>query len=374
MPVLHVTQATTGGVETSLILLLRHFPHERYVLELACPPGTVLASEARRMGVTVFEVPMLRQVHPARDFACFVALVGLMRRRKYSIVHAHSAKAGILGRAAAFVAGVPHVVYSPRGFSFLSQQGAARRFFLMLERLARRMTDRLVATSASERDRAVGEVGFSPTAIRIVRNGIDAGEVIASSGKGGPPTVLTVSRLTYQKNPLMFLRLAARVARVRPEVRFVLVGAKAAGGLEVETEEALEKLGLSGIVELLPWQPKADVLALMQRSSAFVLTSRFEGMPNVLLEAMLLRLPVVATAVDGSRDVIADGETGWLVPDDDDAAMAEAVLRILDGPAEAAVVAAQAERFVRDELNVARTCAGFAAVYDELTLIPARAV
>ncbi len=336
--ILHVTQ-TTGGVETSLLLLLRHLDRSRFELHLACPPETNLGREARVLGVPVFEIPMVRNVHPVSDALALGRLSALLKRERYAIVHGHSAKGGYLARLAARLMGKAKTIYHPRAFSYLSQQGIARSFFLQVERLAVPLTDVVIATSDSERRRAIEDVRFPEDRVVTIPNSVDFAEVTGGNGTGdsktgrsGSPVVLTVGRLSYQKNPEMFVRVARLVSDRRPDVRFVMLGGGFAGPLERRVQELIESTALGDRVSILPWVSKAEALEHISRCDVFVLTSRFEGMPNTLLEAMMLKKPVVVTDADGSRDLIRNGIDGYLVPCDDDLTMARGVETLLSNP------------------------------------------
>ena len=365
--ILHVTQST-GGVETSLLLLLRHLDRRRFEFHLACPPGTKLAEGARGLGIPVYEVPMVRRVDPWWDCLALARLVRLLRRERYALLHAHSAKGGYLGRLAARLAGRPRTVYSPRAFSYLSQRGVARRFFLGLERLAVPWTDLLHATSESEKARAVGEVGFPSDRVVVVPNSVDLAEAetVRSSASGGYTTVLTVGRLAYQKNPEMFVRVARLVLDQLPGTKFAILGAGFAGPMESRVAALIRSLGLEGDVEIVPWADRPKTLELMAACSVFVLTSRFEGMPNTVLEAMMLRKPVVATDVDGSRDVLGAATGGSLVPLDDDRAMADRVIALLRDPTLAGRVGEAGRQRVLDCYDIHRNAQTMDALYGEL--------
>ena len=364
--ILHVTQAT-GGVETSLLLLFRHLDQARFELHLACPPDTTLAARASELGVQVFPIKMVRGVNPWRDVAGLVALWSLMRREEYDLIHAHSAKGGYLGRLAARLAGRLPTVYSPRAFSYLSQRGGARWFFLQLERWAVPLTGVLLAASNSEGERAIREVGFAPERVRVIPNAVDLSETPAGTAAlAAPPVVLTVGRLVYQKNPELFVRMAARVTAARPDVRFVMAGAGFAGPLERRVRRLIGELGLDGRIEIVPWVPKPEALRMIAGCAVFVLTSRFEGMPNTVLEAMMLRKPVVATEVDGSRDVLGSGTGGFVVPLDDDQAMADRVIALLRDPTFAGQVGEAGHQRVLDCYDIHKNAEKMEALYGEL--------
>jgi glycosyltransferase involved in cell wall biosynthesis len=365
--ILHVTQST-GGVETSLLLLLRHLDRQRFEFHLACPPHTKLAVGARALGIPVYEIPMVRRVDPWWDCLALARLVRLLRRERYALLHAHSAKGGYLGRLAARLAGRPRTVYSPRAFSYLSQRGVARTVFLALERLAVPWTDLLHATSESEKTRAVREVGFPSARVVVIPNSVDLAqaETVHSGRPVGDGTVLTVGRLAYQKNPEMFVRVARRVLDHFPGTKFAIVGAGFASPLERRVAALIRSLGLEGDVEIVPWADRAKTLNLMGACSVFVLTSRFEGMPNTVLEAMMLRKPVVATDVDGSRDVLGAGTGGFLVPLDDDQAMADRVIGLLGDPTLARRVGEAGRQRVRDCYDIHRNAETVDALYGQL--------
>lgn len=366
--VLHVTQSTGGGVETSVLLLLRHLDARRHELHLACPPGTTLASAARALGVRVFEIDMVRNPNPVRDLWALSRLVRLMRREGYALVHAHSAKAGYLGRLAARLAGSSRTVYSPQAFSYLSQRVAARALFSALERMAVPLTDVLVASSQSELRRAVDEVGFDPRRVVVIPNAIDLAEGCAGNPSVAPadPVVLTAGRMAYQKNPEMFIRVARLVVERRPAVRFVFNGGGFASPLEAVVRRQIARFGLERKIEIVPWTDRQATLRLIAECSVFVLTSRFEGLPFVLLEAMMLRKPVVVTDVDGSRDAVDAGRSGYVVRSDDDQAMAERIITILDDPALADRLASCGREIVAERYDIKRNIAEIEGLYDRL--------
>lgn len=365
--VLHVTQAT-GGVETSILMLLRHLDPLRYELHLVCPPRTALASAARGMGVRVLEINMVRNPHPFYDLSALFTLARLIRREGYAIVHGHSAKGGYLSRLAARLAGSSKTIYAPQAFSYLSQRGIARMFFRLLERAAVPLTDVLVASSLSESRRAVDEVGYDLARVTVIPNSIDLDEV-RSARPASPvlgPVVLTVGRLGYQKNPDMFVDVARVVLKRRPGVRFVINGGGFASPLEARIRKVIARSGLDGKIEIVPWTARRATLELIGQCSVFVLTSRFEGMPYTLLEAMMLRRPVVVTDVDGSRDAVRSGLSGYVVSPGDAQAMADRIVELLDDPRLAESMGEQGYELLRERYNIKNNVKHFERLYDRL--------
>jgi glycosyltransferase involved in cell wall biosynthesis len=366
-----VTQ-TTGGIETILLMLFRNFDRSAFEFHLACPPGTSLEGNARACGITVHGIPMVRHADPFRDPLALIRLIQLMRRERYAIVHGHSAKGGYLGRLAARLAGRSKTVYSPQAFSFLSQRGLARHLFRWVERLAVPWTDIVVAASESEKARAISDVGFPSNKVVVVPNSIDFAE--APNGGGTPkspaagaeaPVVLTVGRFSYQKNCEMFVRVAAAVARQRADARFVMLGAGFASPLERDVRRLVSQANLGDRLQILPWTSKAESLEAISHASVFVLTSRFEGMPNTLLEALMLKTPAVVTDVDGSRDVLRDGG-GYVVGLDDDEAMASHIVGLLNDPRAAKAMAEIGYDRARRTFDIQRNIKTLGDVYQRI--------
>ncbi len=368
--ILHVTQ-TTGGLETILLLLFRHYDRTRFDFHLACPAGTALEASARELGISVHPISMVRRPAPLGDTLALARLVRLIRREQFAIVHGHSAKGGYLARVASKIGRGPKTVYAPQAFSYLSQRGVARSLFLGLERWAVPLTDLVIASSESEKVRAVREVGFSERRVIVIPNSVDFSEAVDNPTEmnGAAPVVLTVGRLCYQKNPEMFVRMAGLVAERRPDVRFAILGAGFAGPLETSVRQMIAQAGLATRVDILSWSPKKESLQLMSRCAVFVLTSRYEGMPNTLLEALMLNKPAVVTDVDGSRDVVENGVGGFVVALDDDRMMADRVIAVLDDSVLSSRLSAAGHTRARELFDVRRNVAELEGVYERLLMM-----
>jgi glycosyltransferase involved in cell wall biosynthesis len=365
--VLHVTQAA-GGVHSSLRLLLLNLDQSKYDINLACPPDYPSIDELRRRGITVHLVQMVRDVKPVHDIRACFQLIRLLKGGLFDVIHAHSAKAGFLVRLASrFVPG-SIVFYAPRAFSYLSQVGWKRRFFLALERLARHWCRNLIACSQSEADRAVGEVGYRRSQVVVIPNSVDPFLLASSlpSLAASKTTLAWIGRLVYQKNPMMFLDLAEILLKRRPDFKFLMKGAGFMGYLESEVQKRIERTDvLRESVQLLRWDSIESAYDLYGRSNVFVLTSHFEGMPNTVLEAMAFGRPVVATRVDGTQDVVVDGETGCLVEDGDVAGMADAILRITSNPSLQRLMGEAGRRRIVDYHQISRNIVRLEQLYDE---------
>jgi glycosyltransferase involved in cell wall biosynthesis len=348
LEVLHVVEATTAGVGRHVLDLCGHMRQAGLDVTVACPQvreramrDTAFVDRLRAAGVMVVDVPMRYGVHPLLDSRDYGRLVRLMRYQDFDVVHAHSSKAGVLGRLAAQRCRVPAVVYTPNAFAFLGARDRFRRWlYRSVEQwLGRTMTDMLICVSRSEmalaRQWAIVPAGHSVT----IENAIDASQYAPASSLaeaklalGLDPDRLVVGyvgRLAAQKGLEVLVQAAQRMLASSEGVQFLLVGE---GELERATRQMVQSLGLADHV----WFPgyRTDIPRVLAALDVFVLPSLYEGMPYTLLEAMAAGRAIVATDVAGNRDLVRHGETGLLVPPRQARALADAITYLVSFPEE----------------------------------------
>jgi glycosyltransferase involved in cell wall biosynthesis len=246
-----------------------------------------------------------------------------MRRAAPDIVHANSSKAGVLGRLAAVLARVPIRIFTVHGWAFSASSGAESVLYRWADRLMAPLTTLTICVA--ERERAAGLAARTCVAERtvVIPNAVDVGAIPQARHDGGRPRVLAVGRLAEPKDALTLVRALAAV----PGHAFsaLLVGD---GPDRPAVEAEVRRLGLQHAVTVAG--TRDDVPELLARADVFALSSRSEGAPVSILEAMAAGLPVVASSVGGVPELVADGETGLLVPPGDPAAMAAALGRLLE--------------------------------------------
>lgn len=368
-----ITKLELGGAQQNTLYTVSHLDRERFAPSLIAGPGGLLDGEAAAVEGAAFETCRFlgREIRPGVDALALADLVRRLRRLAPDLVHTHSSKAGVLGRLAAALAGVPVIVHSVHGWGFHPfQPEAERRAFVLTERLAAAATTHWIAVSHANRDDGVAHRILEPERCSVIRSGIRLAPFEAAAGSRalraelevpeGAPLVGMVACLKPQKAPVDFVEVAAAVCRERPDAHFVLAGD---GVLRGEVEAAVERHGLGSRFQLLGW--RRDPELVIGGLDLMVLTSRHEGLPRVLPEAMAAGRPIVATAVDGSPEAVADGVNGRLHRVGDVAGMARSVAEILGNP-ELAAAFGRAGRERASEWDIDRMVREQEALYHEL--------
>lgn len=321
-----VTLAEVGGAQSYVAGLMDGLGGEFEVVVAAHGDGP-LRRAAAAAGIPFVPLEHVRRpVSPVRDLRGLVELYRLFRRLRPDVVHLNSSKAGILGRIAARFAGVPVSVFTVHGWAFKAGHGRAAAAYLWADRLVEPLATAVVCVSETELRAGLAAGTCREERTTVIPNAVDPGPAVERApATNGPLELVSVGRLAEPKD---FATLLSAVAALPPAtVRVVLLG----DGPQREALQAqVAELAIADAVELAG--EVDDVRARLDRADAFVLSSRSEGMPLSVLEAMAAGLPVVASDVGGVHEVVVDGETGRLVPAGDATALAAALSELADQP------------------------------------------
>ncbi len=340
---------------------------DQYSGTLITGSGGPLLDVARANGLEVVVVPeLVSPISPLNDLVAFAKLTEILRQREIEIVHTHSAKAGALGRLAAHRVGVSRVVHTLHGFPFHEfQPRATRTLYIGIERRLSHITDMFLATGTAVAVEAIRRGIARPEQIRTIGPAVEARSVELSLATRlrarkilGLPAdadvIGTVGRLDFQKAPEILVDALARMSR--PAV-LVWVGD---GPLMDKMRRQVERMRLGNRVLLLG--NRADVPDILPAFDVFAMSSRYEGLPCVIVEAQECGIPVVATAVNAVPDVVVPGESGLLVPPGRADLLAGALDFALDNPESAALWADAA----RAHLGSRYTASTLGAVLSEV--------
>jgi glycosyltransferase involved in cell wall biosynthesis len=324
---LAITDLDVGGAERALVALVTRLDRRRWLPSVAClGPEGALVAPLREAGIEVICLDVSRRNPPGAVFR----LAGAFRKLRPRLVQSFLFHANIASRLAAPLAGRPWVVGG------LRVAERAKQWHLMLDSLTISWSVGSVCVSKGvyRFTRDVGRI--NPDRLVVIPNGVDPGpfDLAPTADRAtlgvpvGATLALYVGRLELQKGLTDLLDAAAGVARIDPAWHLALVGD---GPYRVELRRRADAIPeLAGRVHWLG--RRDDVPSLLKTADYLVLPSLWEGMPNVVLEAMAARRAVVATAVEGSEDLVVPGVTGWLVPPADPAALASALLEASSNP------------------------------------------
>jgi glycosyltransferase involved in cell wall biosynthesis len=308
-----------------------------------------------------------------RDGKALKRLWSVMRRYRPHIVHTHTAKAGLLGRLAARLAGVPIIVHTYHGHVLHGYYGPVKNWALRkMEKSLAWFTDRLVTVSEQVKNDLIGYGVASAERIRVIPLGLDLEPFLNAHKLRGEfrrekrlgqelKLVGIVGRIFPIKNHRLFLESAVRIAAREPAARFVVVGD---GVLRSSTEQQARRLGIADRVLFTGW--RSDLPRIYADLDILVVTSDNEGTPLSVIEAMAASRPVVATRVGGVPDLIRDYHTGRLVPPGDPGCIAGAVLDLLSHPEKAQDIGRKAMNAARARFDVKRLVHDMDHLYREL--------
>ena len=267
---------------------------------------------------------LIRPLNPARDMQGFFELKRAIDEYEPDLVATHSSKAGFLGRLAARSLGVP-VVFTAHGWAFTEGIPRGKKaVYRLAERLVSPFSNRIIAVSDYDRQIAIRSGVVRPHQIVTIHNGVpDVSNAHKADVTKEPPTIAMVARMDTQKDHETLLLALAGLKH--KEWVLHLIGD---GPLHKIHEKQADELGLTNKVVF--WGSRQDIPELLAATQLFVLSSRWEGFPLTILEAMRAGLPVIASDVGGVREAIQDGITGFLVPPQDVSALREKLEVLLD--------------------------------------------
>jgi glycosyltransferase involved in cell wall biosynthesis len=382
MRVVHIiTRLILGGAQENTLLtcedLLRDFGDD--VLLVTGPPlgpeGSLL-DRARANGVPLEIVDSLRRsIHPVNDWRAYGALKRVLRKFQPDVVHTHSAKGGMLGRMAAAAVGVPVVVHTVHGAPFHPYQSpVARNFFRACEWYAARKTTALVSVADAMTDQLVA-AGVAPREkFTTIYSGMEVEpfleaadrreETRAALGYGpGDVVVGKIARLFHLKGHEYVLAAAREVVAKYPQARFLFVGD---GVLRAALERQVAEAGLTDRVQFVGLVPPERVADYIGAMDIVVHASLREGLARVLPQALIAGKPVVSYDVDGAREVVLPGQTGYLIEPCSVAPLAAAIEELIAQPALRTRLGQEGQRRFTEQFRHQTMTSDIRALYERL--------
>lgn len=350
------------------------------VVGISAPGPDVPVLEAS--GIRHIPVPMTRRFSPLPDLFSLWRLYRVLRRERFTIVHTHNPKPGLLGQVAAWLAGTPIIVNTVHGFYFHDgMKPFWRQFYITVEKIAARCSDVILSQNSEDIATAVTTHICPPEKIKYLGNGIDIArfdrdclppETIARTRAAldiplDAPVVGFVGRLVAEKGILELLAAVRQVIAQQPQTRLLIIGPLDSEKADALTPAIVTEYGLADACIFTGMrQDMPELYALMD---VFVLPSHREGFPRSPMEASAMGVPCVVTDIRGCREAVVHGRNGYLTPLGDGDALAAAILELLTNKEKARQMGQNgrqmAEELFDEQLVFARVKAEYARLLQE---------
>ncbi|MBT8439612.1 MAG: glycosyltransferase family 4 protein [Gammaproteobacteria bacterium] len=373
--ILHVAATTTGGVGQVILDLLKHLDKDEFDVSVAFGQGYWLDKEFATLDNRKQLLPLTRKISILGSIKSIIILYKLIKKEGFDIVHTHTSIGGLVGRIAAWLAGVPVVIFHIHALaSHPHQNPLKRKVFWILERLLDLITDHYISVSEEYKRQGCSSGLFSPSRVDTIINGAEPSPLPPKAKADtraklrkqlaiAPDTFVvgTVTRLEPQKAVHVLIKGFSLFTQKHPEVQLLIAGD---GYLHNQLELLTEKLDVHEQVHFLGWRD--DVRELLTVFDVFALSSRWEGLPIAILEAMSGRCPVISTSIGGIPEMIESELDGLLVPEDDDEMLFQALQRVYQNQALAERLAKNALNSFENKFSMARMIKQHEALYKRL--------
>ena len=365
MKICHViTRLIVGGAQENTLLTIRGHLEKGHEVELATgfSPGREgkLLENAEYGDFPVVEFPdLVREISPWHDLCAYFKLKAYFKAKKFDVVHTHSSKAGIIGRYAARAAGIPVVVHTVHGQAFHPYQSKLKnRLFILLERLAAAKCDKIYAVAQAMIDQCVDATVAPREKYQVVYSGMETSDFANSvrekdlREKLGIPeqakTIVTVARLFHQKGYEYVIPAAEKVLQQYDNAHFLFIGD---GPMYDSLHADLQAKGIAEHFHFAGLVPPGEVCRYIAQGDMLWHLSLHEGLPRAVVQALASGIPAIGFALDGTPEVIFDGETGFLTAAEDIDTVAAKALQLLNDPELSARMGAAGKAMVLEKFD-----------------------
>lgn len=280
-----------------------------------------------------FNIDIQREINPIKDFKAIYQTIIAIKKERPDLIHAHSAKGGIIARVASLFYKVK-VLHTPHAYSYLSTNSKLkRRIFLLIESFFARRNSYLLATSKSEIERGISDVGYKPEKTILFNNSIlpiERNNDEFTGVKLPKNYICTVGRPSFQKNIEMMIEVVKKIKESKPDIHLVLMGVGEYSPNKEHVQNQIRNYNLEGNITLVKWIERENILKIIENSKLYISTSRYEGLPYSIIESLALSKSCVVTNCDGNKDLVVDNYNGFVIESFDVDNMAEKVCELLD--------------------------------------------
>lgn len=330
--IIHILNSV-GGVDVSLRLILENCNSEEFENIIIHGKHDTKSVYINKNGKPLkeYKLPIQREISIFRDLKAIYNTIKILKIEKPNIIHAHSAKGGVIARIASLFYKIK-VLHTPQAYSYLSSpKGLKRIVFLGIEKALKNFSSILVASSTSELNRGLFEVGYKKQNTELFNNSINPITINSEdkiSSQIPKKYICSVGRPSFQKNIEMMIKVIKELKKMIPEIHLVLLGVGEYSPNKNKVEELIIKYKLKDNVTLIPWIAREKIFQIISKSELYISTARYEGLPYSIIEALALGKACIVTNCDGNRDLVKNAINGYVVEENEIKSMANRIFEL----------------------------------------------
>ena len=330
--IIHILNSV-GGVDVSLRLILENCNSEEFENIIIHGKHDTKSVYINKNGKPLkeYKLPIQREISIFRDLKAIYNTIKILKIEKPNIIHAHSAKGGVIARIASLFYKIK-VLHTPQAYSYLSSpKGLKRIVFLGIEKALKNFSSILVASSTSELNRGLFEVGYKKQNTELFNNSINPITINSedkTSSQVPKKYICSVGRPSFQKNIEMMIEVIKELKKMIPEIHLVLLGVGEYSPNKNKVEKLIIKHKLKDNVTLIPWIAREEIFQIISKSELYISTARYEGLPYSIIEALALGKACIVTNCDGNRDLVKNAINGYVVEENEIKSMANRIFEL----------------------------------------------
>lgn len=363
---------SVGGVDVSLRLIVENTDTDRFQNIVIHGLNDTNSDFIDKNGNKLkdYKISISRNISPFNDILSLINTYKIVKSEKPEIIHAHSAKGGVIGRIVGYLLGIT-VLYTPQAFSYLSACNKIKRnLFLLIEKSLTFKNSYLLASSTSEMVRAINEVQYKKENVLLFDNSINPIENTdgLTIHKTWPVDyICTVGRPSYQKNIELMIQVLNEV-RKEKDIHLVIMGVGHHSDKLEDVKKLIEKLKLNNSVTLIDWTERQNIFHIIDNSKFYISTARYEGLPYSVIEAMALSKPCVVSDCDGNRDLIQNDYNGFVVKDENISEFSERIKLLLNDDSLLRKLSKNAKECFNENYNIQKNIKKLEEIYTNFSV------
>lgn len=369
--VAHVLDSV-GGVEVYLRLVTENIDTNRIenIVIHNCKKAKKKYRDKENNALKEFDISIQREINLIKDLKAVFQTIRILKREKPDLIHAHSAKGGIIARTAALFYKVK-VLHTPHAYSYLSTNSKLKRtIFLFIESFFAKLNSYLLATSKSEIERGIKEVGYKPEKTILFNNSILPinNNQLKDVGFSLPDDyICSVGRPSYQKNIEMMVEVVKKIKESKPNIHLVLMGVGEYSPNKEVVQDLIKSYGLESNITLVKWIEREKILSIIKKAKLYISTSRYEGLPYSIIESLALSKSCVVTNCDGNKDLVINNYNGFIIEDFNVDKMAGKICELLNNNRLRETFEKKSYELFNREFNLENNISKLEAIYTSLT-------